>query len=325
MTEPVRYPYGVRAPKVAARLDLTPLLTGVVPAHPAQADYLAALHGWLMLGNDIAGDCEAARWAHWHRLLSAALTGVEVYPSQDQVWALYKTQNPNFDPNGGADTNGPGSSADGGMDTQTLLEYLHARGEVVCFGTIDHNNEPAIDAALAIFGGLWFDVEVMDANQDDFQAGRPWDWHASSPVDGYHAVLAGGYATDPNTSARFITWGEETALTDAYREHAVQRIWVPITEMHLGTRAFMEGVNVTALTDAYTALTGQPFPVQPGPGPAPVPPPAPSPTPSGDLAVAVADWWSVVEHWAVDERHTGDNRHAALAAQNLARQAGLLA
>ena len=53
-----------------------------------------------------------------------ALGGTEYYPSQDEVWAVYKTQNPGFDPNGTADTNGPGAQADQGMDIQTLLEYL---------------------------------------------------------------------------------------------------------------------------------------------------------------------------------------------------------
>ena len=60
--------------------------------------------------------------------VTSALTSQGYYPSQDEVWAVYKTQNPDFDPAGTAETNGPGSQADGGMDIQTLLEYLAATG-----------------------------------------------------------------------------------------------------------------------------------------------------------------------------------------------------
>ena len=63
-------------------------------------------------------------WANVRRLVTKVLGGTENYPSIDEVWAVYKTQNPDFDPNGTADTNGPGSQADNGMDIQTLLEYL---------------------------------------------------------------------------------------------------------------------------------------------------------------------------------------------------------
>jgi len=38
-------------------LHLGRYLTGVVPAHPPMVDYLARLLNWLMLGNDIEGDC----------------------------------------------------------------------------------------------------------------------------------------------------------------------------------------------------------------------------------------------------------------------------
>ena len=58
MSNAVRVPgkYGRRAPKRAPMLKLGPLLTGVVPEHPAAADYLAAMGGgWQILGNDGAG------------------------------------------------------------------------------------------------------------------------------------------------------------------------------------------------------------------------------------------------------------------------------
>ena len=118
--------YGRRNPKNAPALRLSALLTGVIPPHPATQDNLSKLSGWQMLGNDVAGDCVAVTWANFRRLVTAELAGSENYPSQDQVWAFYKTQNPGFDPNSSA--HGPGSADDQGMDIQTALEYLVSNG-----------------------------------------------------------------------------------------------------------------------------------------------------------------------------------------------------
>ena len=108
------FSYGRLPPTNAPALSLSRFLTGAIPAHPASQDFLSQLSGWQMLGNDRAGDCVAVTWANTRRLVTRYLS-TENYPSQAQVWQFYKTQNPNFDPNGTAQTNGPGSSADNGM------------------------------------------------------------------------------------------------------------------------------------------------------------------------------------------------------------------
>src|ERR1700709_758450 len=90
-------------------------------------DYGKKLKNWKMLGNNSAGCCVAVTWSNFRRLVTSYLSK-EYYPTQAQVWEIYKTQNSKFDPNGSSSTNGPGSSADGGMDIQTLLEYLQKTG-----------------------------------------------------------------------------------------------------------------------------------------------------------------------------------------------------
>src|SRR6185437_4855164 len=138
--------YGRRPPKQARAIAFADIWTGTIPKHPPYVDYLAHLGGqWNMLGNDSAGDCVAVTWANERRLVTATLTSTVSYPDQDQVWQFYKTQNPNFDPNGTSESNGPGSSADGGMVIQTALEELHANGgpdgaKVVAFASVDHTN-----------------------------------------------------------------------------------------------------------------------------------------------------------------------------------------
>lgn len=289
--------YGRRAPKQAPALKLSRILTGTVPAHPAAADYLARLAGWEMRGNDVAGDCVAVTWANVRRLLSFIL-GAEYYPSQDEVWAVYKTQNPGFDPNGDPNVNGPGSSHDNGMDIQTLLEYLHKTGgpdgkKVLAFAKVDPTAADEVKAAISIFTFVWTGIVVQQANETEFDQGKPWDYHRSSPDAGGHSVITGGYgaagAGPLGGDERFITWAQETSFTDKYWSRKVEEAWVVIFEEHLEHPAFQEGVDLAALAADYTALTGKPFPaVVPTPTPVPTPPPSPTPAPDPRVAQAAA-------------------------------------
>ena len=260
------YKYGRRPPKNAPALRLASFLSSAVPAHPRSEDYLAKLADWQMLGNDVAGDCNAVTWANLRRLVTATLS-TEYYPTQAQVWQFYQTQNPGFDPNGTSSTNGPGSKEDQGMDVQTGLEYLHSTGgpdgvKVVAFAKVDPTNLNEVRAALAIFGGLWLGILVLDANQQQFAAGHAWTDVAGSPIDGGHAILGGGYTT---ADVKFITWAKETKFAKSFwngvvqGQPLVQEAWVVIWPEHLGTKAFQQGVDQAALAADYQALTGSPL------------------------------------------------------------------
>lgn len=297
--------FGRRAPKQAPSLRFARFFTGKVPAHPAAADYLARLAAWQMLGNDQAGDCVAVTWANVRRLVSL-IAGAENYPVQDQVWTVYKTQNPGFDPNGTADTNGPGSRHDQGMDIQTLLEYLVKHGgpdgtKALAFAKVDPTSPDEVKAAISVFGFVWTGIVVQDANMADFDSGKPWDYHRASPDDGGHSVITGGYgaagAGPLGGDERFITWAAETSFTDRYWSRKVEEAWVVIFPEHLEHPAFQEGVDLTALAADYTALTGKPFPaVVPTPTPVPSPPPSPTPSPDPRLVEAL----DLMNAWARD-------------------------
>ncbi len=86
-----------------------------IPDHPLVENYLEHLSDWKMLGNDQYGDCVAVGWANIRRLYTAFLTA-EGYPSEQMVYEVYKTQNPNF------------PYEDNGMVIQTMLEYLNKNG-----------------------------------------------------------------------------------------------------------------------------------------------------------------------------------------------------
>jgi hypothetical protein len=274
--------YGRKAPKRAPAIQLSRALTGVVPAHPAAADYLARLSDWQMLGNDQYGDCVAVTWANVRRLVTA-VAGKENYPSQDEVFAFYKTQNPGF------------PTQDGGMDIQTALEYLVKVGgpdgvKAVGFAQVNHTNAAEVQAAIALFGSVWTGLTVLNINQTEFGNGQPWDYVRSSPVDGGHSVITGGYgpagAGALGGDERFITWAQETSFTDSFWRHEVEEAWVVIWPEHLEDPAFLAGVDLAALAADYTAITGKPFPAVVPPQPAPTP--VPTPTPAGPTGAQVA-------------------------------------
>lgn len=275
--------YGRRAPvnKPALQFASFRRTGAMIPPHPSSEDYLATLAHWNMLGNDRAGDCVAVTWANFRRLMTR-YGGAESYPTQNQVWEFYRTQNPNFDPAGDPKVNGPGSPEDQGMDIQTALEYLTKHGgpdgvKPVAFAKVDYTNRDELEAALAIFGGVWVGVNVIEANMTEFDQGKPWDYIVGSAVDGGHSVLAGGYT--PNV--RFITWARETEFTDSYRTHLFEEAWAVIWPEHLSTAQFQAGVDVSALAADYQAITGRSLPVPPpAPVPTPVPTPGPVPTPT---------------------------------------------
>lgn len=292
------------------RIRLARSLTGVVPAHPAAADYLARLGGWLMLGNDTEGDCVAVTWANLRRLVTAVLA-TEFYPPMSQVSAVYATQNP-----GGSDN---------GMDIQTLLEYLVKTGgpdgvKALGFASVDHTNPEEVKAAIAIFGAVWTGFIMQNANMNQFDNHQPFDYVSGSPDAGGHSVLTGGYGSGGSSQLggdeKFITWAQETSFTDKFWSREVEECWVVIWPEHLQSKAFLEGVNLAAFAADYTAITGRPFPVPvPAPPapvppqPVPVPPPAPVPAPPGPDAADKLLWLQVAS-WA-GMHHVGANRVAA--------------
>jgi hypothetical protein len=237
-------------------------------------DYLARLGNWQMLGNDRFGDCVSVTWSNTRRLVTAVLA-TEEYPGQAEVNAFYATQNPGFPP-----------SPDNGMDIQTALEFLVKTGgpdgvKALGFAAVDYANADEVKAAIAIFGSVWTGINVQQAQQEQFNAGQPWDWVPGSPMDGGHSIVTGGYgpagAGALGGDERFITWAAETSFTDNYWANGVEEAWVVIWPEHLGSKAFLAGVDLAAFAADYTAITGKPFPVPVPPPVPPVPPPVPPP------------------------------------------------
>lgn len=320
--------YGRKPPKNAPAIAFSRLLAqSGIPTSPASEDYGSQFTGWQMLGNDTYGDCVAVTWANQRALVTTILSGKTAYPDQTEVYTLYKTQNPGF------------PSEDNGMDIQTALEYLHSHGgpdgvKAVAFAKVDYTNEAELRAAHAIFGQVWYGINVLDANQTEFSEGQTWDYVAGSPVDGGHSVTGVGYYP---TQYRFITWAQETTWTEAFRSHQVEEAWVVIWPEHLTTKEFESGIDINVLAADYQAITGQalvlptpptptPAPTPPTPVPTPIPNPVPVPTPEptptptpvpvppvqSESVTFTPEDYATLQAWA-GKRHTGCNKQAAQA------------
>jgi hypothetical protein len=292
---------GRKPPKNEPALKLGPLLTGVLPAHPGTVDYGKAFTGWKMLGNDQYGDCVAVATANMRACVTANLTGTVSYPTLADVEAFYKTQNPGF------------PKQDDGMDEQTACEALISTGiagtKALAFAKVDLTNPDEVSAALAIFGCLLFGITVLNGNQTEFSAGQPWDYVPKTGVDGGHGVLGLGYL-DETGQVRFVTWAEETSWTDAFYAHEVEEAWAVIWPEHLGSRAFLEGVDVAQLAADFLALTGKTLPI-----PVPAPVPAPTPAPGGSY-VEITDPTAVARINKLAAAH-GETPQAYLTARAL--------
>lgn len=268
------YALGRRTPKNAPALELGPLLTGALPPVPVAVDHFKdATFG--LYGNDQYGDCGPTSVANLVRLVSKALTGTQVTPSQDDVFDLYRRSgNPNFDPTTDADDNG--------VDMQTMLEALLSGGigdgsggviKPVAFAKVKVTSDDELEAANAIFGGTLWGVTLETAQQAQTDAKPPvWDYKASGTWGG-HAILNGKYNAQDE---EVISWGLDVQTTEAFRQHQLEEAWVVIWQWNLDNPAFLAGVDVQKLADDYKALTGKTLPV---PTPAPTPQPTPDPTP----------------------------------------------
>jgi hypothetical protein len=357
--------YGRRTPKRAPAIRFSAVRrSGAVPTPPPAVDYFTLVNGgWLMLGNGPddsvlpgfpgCGDCVAVEWANTRRMISTVLGPTAsppvqpLYPTWPMTLQVYQTQNAGFDPAGDPSVNGPGSPADGGMDIQSLLEFLVANpgfgdgGVLVGFAAVDFTNAEEVQAAVDAGGVLWTGINVQDAQMTEFNNGQAWDPVAGSPLDGGHAIATGGYGAVPAGSPsqegggyEFITWGEETSFTPAFLAQNVEEMWFPVWAEQLGTAEFQAGVDLAAFEAEFTAITGKPFPAPapvpappppPGPTPPPVPvppvPPAPTPPPVPGPDADDTALWDAAGEWAHD-RHEGEARRVARALRTWAQAKG---
>jgi hypothetical protein len=267
---------GRRAPKNAPKLWMRDYLTGVLPAVPTSVDDTTGVVFGLD-SNDQWGDCVVAGWDNLRRCVTTLLPpNQEVQASPADVLAWYQTQNSNFDPNGTSSTNGPGSSADGGMDMQTFLEYLVGQQLIVGFAAFDPTNDAELQAATYLFEVAYLGIDLQVAQQGQTNTGI-WDYVPGSGDWGGHCVAGVTYGQG---YVGVITWDKLVQTTAAFRANCFKEGYVVLLTPQLDDPSFRAGFNMQTYSQAWQEITGRPFPVTIPPAPVPVPsPPTPSPTP----------------------------------------------
>lgn len=311
---------GRRPPKRAPSLKLKAILTGVPVAHPPTADHFAKLPFGLYQ-NDRFGVCGPCSAANLVRLVTGGLLGVEVEPSQDDVFDLYRRSgNPDFNPATGA--------GDRGVDMQTMLEALLHGGigdgkggnvKPIAFAQVDVADDVELDAAVSIFGGVLWGVTLQIAQQKQTDLPIPmWDYKAGSRDWGGHAVMHGKYAEGPTIDDEVISWMLDIHTTAAFRRQCLEEAWVVIWPWNIDHPHFQAGIDLTLLAAAYKSLTGRdlPIPVEPIPTP---PQPAPAPTHADEFDLGL---YQQLAPWAA-ARHVGTNAAAAKAFLLWAKAKGL--
>lgn len=260
-----------RKPKVhKAALPFGAFLTAV-PDHPIASDPTAGVTFGLD-GNDEFGVCVPTAKDNFCRTVTLALTGVQRSMTQEEVFADYRTQNPGFDP--ALSWDDP-RQEDNGMLIQDYLAMLAKRGDILGFAKVDVTNDDLLTAAEYLFLGILWGVDLDVAQQAQTATGQ-WDYVPGSYEWGGHCTVTPVYAGDDRQ--RTVTWAEPVWTTDAFRRHQLDEAWVVLLPEHAANPSFRAGFDLAKFAQAYTDLTGRPFPVDVTP-----PPPPPQPEPQGCL------------------------------------------
>jgi hypothetical protein len=254
------------------RLRLGSFLTATYPAAPDLVDYITGVPEWPVYGNDAIGDCTCAAAGHMIEAWTQYGQGSGIEVSKAAVIKAYSAVS-GYDPNTGANDNG--------AVMQDVLDYWRKTGigghKILAFAQVDVSHASELAAALYLFGHVYLGFSFPSSAMDQFNQGQPWDVVKGSPIEGGHAVDWGLVAKGQNH--RVITWGAVQEMTPAFFAKYVDEAWVVLDQEWINrTGVSPEGLDMKALNDAFTSMTGNPgpFPVSPVPPSPPEPPPFPS-------------------------------------------------
>jgi hypothetical protein len=279
-------------------LSLSAVLRERLNTPPASRDWQADAIQWPMYGNAAIGDCTCAGVGHMVNQLTFYGSGTEQMPAETSVIGMYSAITGYTPSNPDSDT---------GAYCQDVLAYWRKTGleghKIVAYASLDVSNLTEVKQAISLFGSVYVGLNFPDSAMDQFNAGEPWDVVKGARVEGGHCVIVGAYGAG---KFGLVTWGAETAMTEAFWKRYVDEAWVVLDADGLrGAGVYFTGApSWYALGEQYAALTGETNPIpKPGPVPTPPPPPTPSPTPGLDPNLVAA--WQSMSEWARANHLTG--------------------
>jgi hypothetical protein len=308
-----RYKLGRLAPHDPAthpRIAFRDLLGGSYPTAPTTADYISGVESWPMYMNgpdpsnppevgEGLGDCTIAAPGHMEQSWTFYATGTAVAITNADVLKAYEAV-------GHYRLGDP--STDQGCNMQDVLTYWRKTGigghKILAFAEVDPKNVAEMEAALALFGNLYVGVNLPNNAESQFDAGQPWSVVADDGGNaGGHAICVGQYLANLRKG---VTWGRAQEITAEWIAKYAEECWIVITAEWIEANGDNpEGVSMSLLGQAFTAITGEPDPFPVAPVPTPTPPPAPVAGPDAALVAALDPWAA--------EHHTGANATAARA------------
>jgi len=137
----------------------------------------------------------------------------------------------------------------GHMRHTGLLDLAGTRHRIGAYATYDPKNRAEHLAVIRTFGSGAVGIEFPGYAMDEFNAHKPWSYHAGGTIDGGHAILAPRYE-------RVFTWAEEIEVTNPFLQHQADEgfalIWPEFLD---GSQETPEGFDAAALTKILGTLT----------------------------------------------------------------------
>jgi hypothetical protein len=235
----------------AVKMKLTAYLSKAqLPVPPANFGHYDLISKYGMLGNDDYGDCVWAGAAHETMMWCKEVDSVVTFTDKGVLGDYSKVTR--FKPND--------PSTDQGTDMQVAASYRRKTGvkdadgkrhKVVAYLALAKGNLEQHLSAAYLFGAVGVGIKFPKSAMDQFNAGKPWDVVAGSPIEGGHYIPFVGRR---NGNLLVVTWGKVQEMTQRFFEEYNDESVVYLTKEDLKAGVTPEGFNVKQLTADLAAL-----------------------------------------------------------------------
>ncbi|MDE2104385.1 MAG: hypothetical protein KGL39_44515 [Patescibacteria group bacterium] len=201
---PATRPYGLRM--------MAEYVKGRIPAPPAKIS--PPVFDVRVDGNDRIGDCTMAGVDHLLGAWNTLYDNPVARPDESTIESTY------FGMTGGQDT---------GLNEADVLKAWQQQGlfgnKIVGYAPVDPQDIRGLQQAIAYYGAAYLGIACPESCQEQFGQGQPWTYDPSSPIEGGHCIVAGGY---DSAYVYCWTWGKIVPVTYSFFAHYLEETWCVI-------------------------------------------------------------------------------------------------